>query len=122
MTILRMHHVQITIPPGAEAAARAFYCDVLELTEIPKPAALQQRGGFWLQVAGQEVHVSPQDIDRQGNRAHIAYEVDNLQAIRVRLEAAGLTIGESIPLPGYARFECRDPFGNRIEFIQPETP
>ena len=25
---------------------------------------------------------------------------------------------ESIPIPGHDRFECRDPFGNRLEFIQ----
>lgn len=123
MTIQRLHHIQITIPTGAETAARAFYCDLLGLAEIPKPASLRHRGGLWLRVGGQEVHVSPQDgIDRQATRAHIAYQVDNLPDIQARLETAGFTIGESIPIPGFTRFECRDPFGNRIEFIQPETP
>jgi hypothetical protein len=30
----------------------------------------------------------------------------------------GIEIGDSVPIPGYARFEIRDPFGNRVEFIQ----
>jgi hypothetical protein len=25
---------------------------------------------------------------------------------------------DSVPLPGHDRFEFRDPFGNRVEFIQ----
>ena len=123
MTVQRLHHIQITVPPGAETEARAFYCDVLGLTEIPKPPSLQHRGGFWLALAGQEVHVSPEagGVNRQATRAHIAYQVDDLAALRARLLNAGVSIGESIPIPGYLRFECRDPFGNRIEFIQPET-
>jgi hypothetical protein len=24
-----------------------------------------------------------------------------------------------VPIPGYDRFEFRDPFGNRVEFIRP---
>jgi hypothetical protein len=35
------------------------------------------------------------------------------------LLAAGAQILESVPIPGYRRFEFRDPFGNRVEFIQP---
>jgi len=38
------------------------------------------------------------------------------------LEAAGIHIGVSVPIPGFARFEFRDPFGNRVEIIQPDTP
>jgi SAM-dependent methyltransferase len=38
---------------------------------------------------------------------------------RQRLSEAGLEILESIPIPGFDRFETRDPFGNRLEFIQP---
>jgi len=32
--ILGLHHAQITVPPGAEAAAREFYCHFLGLAEI----------------------------------------------------------------------------------------
>ena len=42
MTVRRVHHVQITIPTGAEEAGRAFYCGFLGLTE-PWPIDLAYR-------------------------------------------------------------------------------
>jgi hypothetical protein len=36
------------------------------------------------------------------------------------LMAEGIEILESVAIPGYARFEFRDPFGNRVEFIAPD--
>jgi hypothetical protein len=44
--------------------------------------------------------------------------VDDLAFWRERLIANGRTIIEGIPIPGYDRFEFRDPFGNRVEFLQ----
>ncbi len=120
MSIQRLNHVQITIPKGAEAQARAFYCDLLGLREIEKPASLQGRGGFWVQVGDQQIHVGTEDgVSRSATKAHIAYEVDNLAAWQARLEAQHIEIGDSIPIAGFERFEFRDPFGNRVEFIQP---
>jgi hypothetical protein len=40
-------------------------------------------------------------------------------AWRARLAAAGVTILDSVPIPGFDRFEFRDPFGNRVEMIAP---
>lgn len=121
MSIIGIDHVQITIPAGTEDEARAFYCDLLGLREIPKPDSLRHRGGFWLAVGSQSVHVSIEEgVDRHKTKAHIAYRVEDLAGWRERLEAAGVTIGESIPIPGFDRFEFRDPFGNRVEFIQPD--
>jgi catechol 2,3-dioxygenase-like lactoylglutathione lyase family enzyme len=117
--IVGIHHVQITVPKGQERAARDFYCGVLELPEVEKPDVLKGRGGFWLAVGDRNVHVGTEDaIDRRATKAHIAYAVNDLEAWRVRLTAAGVTIEEGIPIPGYVRFEFRDPFGNRVEMIQ----
>jgi catechol 2,3-dioxygenase-like lactoylglutathione lyase family enzyme len=119
MTIIRLHHVQITIPRGMEKQGREFYCDLLGLAEIEKPEALRGRGGFWLQVGDRQVHVGSEDgVQREATRAHIAYEVDDIMAWRTRLQEHGIAILEAVPLPGYARFEIRDPFGNRVEFTQ----
>lgn len=113
-----LHHAQITIPEGAEAAGRAFYCDLLGLAEIPKPHALTGRGGFWVQVGALQVHVGTEmGVERTATKAHLAYAVADVAAWRERLAAAGFAPIEGIPLPGYDRFECRDPFGNRLEFI-----
>ena len=120
MTITRVHHVQITIPEGAEEEGRRFYCGVLGLRETPKPLALRGRGGFWLRVGDIEVHVGTEVRDmRVLTKAHLAYQVCDLAAWRHRLEEAGIEIGDSVPIPGYRRFEIRDPFGNRIEFLEP---
>lgn len=120
MRISRFNHVQVSIPIGAEETARAFYCGVLGLQEIPKPDALAGRGGFWVAIGDQQIHFGVEDgVDRAATRAHLAYEVDDLAAWRKQLTANGAKIAESIQFPGYERFETRDPFGNRIEFIQP---
>jgi hypothetical protein len=44
-----LDHVQLAMPRGQEDAARRFYCGVLGLPEIPKPAHLAARGGVWFQ-------------------------------------------------------------------------
>jgi catechol 2,3-dioxygenase-like lactoylglutathione lyase family enzyme len=120
MMIAAVHHVQITIPRGAEAAARAFYCDLLGLREVEKPESLKGRGGFWVQLGAIQVHIGTEDgVDRAATRAHVAYQVDDVAAWRARLAAHGIRILDSVPIPGYDRFEFRDPFGNRVEFIQP---
>ncbi|MCO5180301.1 MAG: VOC family protein [Candidatus Promineofilum sp.] len=118
--ITAIHHVQITVAPDEEAAARNFYCETLGLPEIAKPDSLQGRGGFWVQAGDRQLHVGVETgVDRARSKAHVAYQVDDLAAWRKRLAAAGVVALESVPIPGYERFECRDPFGNRLEFIQP---
>ncbi|HYI15341.1 MAG TPA: VOC family protein [Thermomicrobiales bacterium] len=120
MSICGIHHAQITIPRGREDDARAFYVDLLGLIEIPKPDVLQGRGGIWLRIDSQRVHAGVEDgVDRTLTKAHLAYVVDDLVAIRDRLTAAGYAIDADVPLPGMTRCELRDPFGNRVELIQP---
>src|SRR5215469_8524669 len=117
MKILGLHHAQITIPKGAEEQGRQFYCDLLGLPEIEKPASLQGRGGFWLQVGDRQVHVGTEGPeDRAETKAHLAYQVDDLEAWRVILQEKGIVLLDGEPIPGYTRFEFRDPFWNRVEF------
>jgi len=117
--ILSVHHTQITIPTGEEKAARDFYCGILGLQEIAKPDALGDRGGFWLEVSGFPVHIGVEDsAGRKPSKAHVAYLVNDLESWRVTLASNDIQILEGIPIPGYDRFEFRDPFGNRVEFLQ----
>jgi catechol 2,3-dioxygenase-like lactoylglutathione lyase family enzyme len=120
--IIGIHHVQITVPASAVAGARAFYCGLLGLSEVEKPAALKERGGLWLQVGDRQVHVGTEEgVKRQATKAHVAYAVADLPGWRARLAAAGVEILDGIPIPGCARFEFRDPFGNRVELIEAEA-
>ncbi len=118
--ITGLHHAQITIPIGAEVAGKSFYCGTLGLAEITKPEGLQGRGGFWLRVGDREVHVGVEDhVDRALTKAHLAYAVTDLAPWRAKLLGLGIDILEGVPIPGFERIEFRDPFGNRVELIQP---
>lgn len=120
MQIVRVHHAQITVPAGAEDGARAFYCGILGLKEINKPPQLEGRGGFWLKVGDRQLHIGTEnDLDRTGSKAHIAYEVDDLESWKAQLQKEGVQVEFPPQIPGYERFEFRDPFGNRVEFTQP---
>jgi len=117
--LLQVHHAQITIPKGTEFHAREFYCEFLGLKEIPKPESLQGRGGFWLELNGFPIHIGTEDeFDRTKTKAHLAYQVENLDAWREKLELQNIKITEGIPIPAFRRFEFRDPFGNRVEFLE----
>lgn len=118
--ITGLHHAQITIPRGAEEAGRAFYVGLLGLHEIPKPESLVARGGFWLAAGDGCVHVGVEDdVDRSKTKAHLAYRVSGIDVWRRRLGEAGMEIRDGVPVPGCERFEFRDPFGNRIEMVEP---
>ena len=122
-TIIGLHHAQITVPKNREDDARRFYSDVLGLPELPKPPSLQARGGLWLAVGHLQLHIGVEDnVDRPATKAHLAYQVDDVAAWERRLREHQVQILESIPIPGFRRFEFRDPFGNRVEIIQRENP
>jgi hypothetical protein len=42
-----------------------------------------------------------------------------LASLRRRLVAAGCGVVEDEPLPGFARCYLADPFGNRVELLEP---
>ena len=117
--IIGLHHAQITIPKGAEEEGKKFYCGILGLAEKEKPESLKGRGGFWLEVGDREVHIGTEDgFERLTTKAHLAYLVEDISYWKTVLEQNNIQIIESVPIPGFDRFEFRDPFGNRVEMIQ----
>ncbi|HTP54013.1 MAG TPA: VOC family protein [Thermoplasmata archaeon] len=113
----RLQHVQIAAPPGSELAARAFFVDLLGMTEVPKPPNLAKRGGIWLDLDGSQLHVGIDPAFRPAEKAHPAFEVDDLDALRRRLTDRGVATWEDEVYPGRRRFYARDPWGNRLEFL-----
>lgn len=117
---LTLDHVQVAAPPGAEAAARRFFGEVLGLVELPKPAVLARRGGCWFQLGGQQLHVGIEADFRAAKKAHVALRVADpsaLAGLRARLVAVGAPIQEGDPLEGTTRFFTEDPWGNRLELL-----
>jgi catechol 2,3-dioxygenase-like lactoylglutathione lyase family enzyme len=122
MRIERINHVQLSVPVGSEDEVRRFYCNVLGLMEVPKPEPLRGRGGLWLAVGDQSIHFGTEEVaDRAASKRHVAFEVEDLEAARLKLAQAGVKILEGIPIPDYDRIEFRDPFGNRLELMQRRT-
>jgi catechol 2,3-dioxygenase-like lactoylglutathione lyase family enzyme len=119
--IVAIHHVQLAMPGGGEAAARAFYAGVLGLAEIPKPPTLAARGGVWFGTAAVQIHLGVEADFRPARKAHLALEVDDLDGLEAACRAAGFPPQHDGELPGYARFYVADPFGNRLEFLSAET-
>jgi len=119
MRIEKINHVQISVPVDSEPEVRRFYCGLLGLSEVPKPESLRGRGGLWLAVGDQSLHFGTEEVsDRALSKRHVAFEVEDLEEARRSLQQAGVKVLEGIPIPGYERFEFRDPFGNRIELMQ----
>ena len=114
-----IHHVQLSCPAGSEPALRAFYAGVLGLSEIPKPPLLAPRGGCWFRGDGIELHLGVEADFRPARKAHPALLVDDLPALAERLEAAGHEVRVEGGLDGYDQRYVDDPFGNRLELLQP---
>jgi GNAT superfamily N-acetyltransferase len=113
--ITAVDHVQVAAPAGGEAAARAFYGELLGLDEIPKPERLLARGGAWFAVGDQQLHVGIEEPFAPARKAHPALAVpraDDLRSLAERLGAAGHEVQWDGP-----RFYVGDPFGNRLELI-----
>jgi catechol 2,3-dioxygenase-like lactoylglutathione lyase family enzyme len=115
----RLHHVQLAIPAGGESQARPFYGDALGMSEVDKPPALAARGGCWFRGAGCEVHLGVEADFRPAHKAHPALLVDGLDALASRLAAHGVEVRWDDEFPGHRRFYADDPFGNRLEFLEP---
>ncbi|GIJ42929.1 VOC family protein [Micromonospora andamanensis] len=117
-----IHHVQLACPRGSEDLSRAFYVDILGLTELTKPPALAARGGCWFRGYGAELHLGVEDDFRPARKAHPALMRPDLDTLAARLDAAGypVTWGDD-ELPGLRRFHTHDPHGNRLEFLTPTT-
>lgn len=116
---LALDHLQLAMPRGEEAAARAFYGRVLGLAEIPKPEPLATRGGLWFQCGPQQLHLGVEDDFRPAKKAHPAFVVDDLAALAKELRTEGYPVVlDSVQLEGGRRIFTEDPFGNRVELTQ----
>ncbi|MDO8310217.1 MAG: VOC family protein [Actinomycetota bacterium] len=114
-----LHHVQLAIPPGGEDACRHFWGALLGLSEVDKPAVLAARGGCWFRGGGLEVHLGVEPGFGPARKAHPGILVTDLDAVVARLATGGVPVSWDGDFPGHRRCYADDPFGNRLEFLQP---
>jgi catechol 2,3-dioxygenase-like lactoylglutathione lyase family enzyme len=116
---VRVGHVQLAIPAGGEPACRRFFGELLGMRELEKPPPLAARGGCWFGLDGVELHLGVEEPFAPARKAHPGIVVDGLDELAARLRAAGIDVLPDDELPGYRRFYTADPFGNRLEFLEP---
>jgi len=112
----RLQHVSVAVPPDAAARARAFYGALLGLEERDVLPALEPESFIWYRIGEYvELHLMLTE-EAARERAHFCLDVDDLEALRRRLEESSVQTRDGSQIVGRPRFTCRDPFGNLIEF------
>jgi catechol 2,3-dioxygenase-like lactoylglutathione lyase family enzyme len=122
--IIGLDHVNLLIDAGDDALsrARAFYQELLGLEPLERPANTDSGNpGAWYQCGVQQLHLTTEkdaSAVNKKSRRHPAFRVANLEALRKKLETAGIEIIGGNRFPGQERFFVRDPWGNRLEFVE----
>jgi catechol 2,3-dioxygenase-like lactoylglutathione lyase family enzyme len=115
--VVGLHHVQLAMPPEGEAAATEFYEGLLGVSRVSKPPHLEARGGCWFETEAVRIHLGVESDFTPATKAHPALLVDDLAALKTRLDEADVAAVVDQSLPGFDRFYVSDPFGNRIELL-----
>jgi len=122
--ITGLDHVNILIDADDDALSRAcvFYQELLGLVPLERPANTDSGNpGAWYQCGVQQLHLTTEkdaSVVNRNSRRHPAFRVASLVALRQRLESAGIEIVAGNRFPGQERFFVRDPWGNRLEFVE----
>ena len=115
MQLKEIHHVSINVK-DVEAANR-FYVDVLGLEVVERPDL--GFPGTWLTTGKQEIHLLGIAGGEPVKQQHFAFLVDDLEAVRAELAAAGIPLSKTAEIPGVCRQAfTHDPSDNMIEFNQ----
>jgi catechol 2,3-dioxygenase-like lactoylglutathione lyase family enzyme len=92
MPLVGLDHVNIAGSAPLIERCRAFYVDVLGLTQGPRPAFRSR--GFWLYASGSPiVHLTEKEHDAPGARAaldHFAFLCQGLEDTMARLTKHGI--------------------------------
>jgi catechol 2,3-dioxygenase-like lactoylglutathione lyase family enzyme len=122
VSLVGLHHVQLSAPRGSEDALRSFYGKLLGMVEVAKPPVLAARGGAWFRSGALELHLGVEDDFRPARKAHPGMLVEGLDAMADRLLASGVEVDWDDDFPGYRRCYLHDPHGNRLELLEPIEP
>jgi catechol 2,3-dioxygenase-like lactoylglutathione lyase family enzyme len=119
LRITGIEHVQLAMPRGEEQRARDFYSRILGIPEVPKPPELAKRGGAWFENGNLKIHLGVENDFRPARKAHVALLVEDLDGLIAVLHNNGYEVIDDDALEGFLRVYVSDPFGNRIELMEP---
>ncbi|KZL13358.1 VOC family protein [Pseudovibrio sp. Ad26] len=120
MTILSLQHFNLPIAPDGDKLAREFYVDLLGFEEVERPESIRHRSGGWFSVGSVNLHLTVQDPFVANKVGHPAFVVDDIIKLTQHLRDAGYEVSEDPTFIGFLRRTTHDPFGNRVELMQPE--
>jgi hypothetical protein len=92
------------------------------MREVDKPPGLAARGGCWFRSGDLEIHLGVEEPFAPARKAHPGLRVAGLHRLADRLQKTGYPVTWDDGFPQYDRFYSADPFGNRLEFLEPESP
>ena len=119
MRIVAFDHINLAMPAGGEALARAFYGGLLGLIEIAVPPALAGYPVIWFQSGEVLLHLGVDEGFHPSGRGHPALLVDDLDGFLAKCHEHGVGIDTTQPpLDGYKRVHIFDLFGNRVELME----
>jgi catechol 2,3-dioxygenase-like lactoylglutathione lyase family enzyme len=129
-----LNHVNIVVCDLQ--AAKRFYCDILGMQDLPRPADLTIPGA-WLRSGRAEIHLlqadhathEPGDLSAKvplgpdvdlGSSRHFSLVVDDTAALVSRLQERGVVVafGPVERFGGIVQTYCYDPDGHLVEFTQ----
>ena len=118
--ILSLHHASVIV--ANVEVSRAFYCDILGLQQIDRPAL--GFPGAWFQVGTQQIHLleleNPDPVrgrpEHGGRDRHFAFNALALAPVQDALNKAGIVY--TMSKSGRKALFFRDPDGNAIEIIE----
>jgi catechol 2,3-dioxygenase-like lactoylglutathione lyase family enzyme len=121
MTLYEIAHVNVRVPLAQLAACRDFYCNILKLSEGPRPQFAST--GFWLYANGAPVvHLvgegSSERMPERGHPAldHVSFRCTGFAATLATLDAHGIAYRIStVPGLDVRQVNFTDPVGVGIE-------
>ena len=134
LEIRDLNHVNMVVKDLA--VAKRFYCEVLGMTDLPRPSDLEVRGA-WLRSQSAEIHLIveayathvPGDLSYAiaqapgvdlGSSRHFSLVINDTGALLQRLQEHGVAIafGPITRFGGIVQTYCYDPDGHLVEFTQ----
>ncbi len=134
LKICDLNHVNLVVKDLV--AAKRFYCEVLGMTDLPRPADLQLTGA-WLRSGSAEIHLlvaahathAPGDLSFAvagqagvdvGSSRHFSLVINDTAALTKRLVDYRIAVafGPVTRFGGIVQTYCFDPDGHLIEFTQ----
>ncbi len=120
MQVTQLMHASLLVQDVG--VARAFYEGVLGLSPSTQRPDLGY-AGMWYELGAQQIHLialanapQPTNAEHGGRDRHIALGVDDIAALKSKLDTFGLAY--TMSRSGRWALFCRDPDGNALEFIE----